>query len=185
MSTIEHKHKFSSTQIQLPKSIGAIMARLAAEIPDTELAQDGREDDHHVTVKYGLHTNQVADVRAILKDEPPVAVRFGKTSLFDSAETKNDYDVVKVVVESGDLKRLNAKISKALEVTDTYPTYKPHATIAYVKAGRGYKYSGRDDLVGEEVIVDTVYFSNKDGDKIPISLGGDRIESAIARSIAK
>lgn len=181
----EHKYDFSSTQINLPKSIGSVISAMAAKIPDADLSDDGREDEPHVTVKYGLHTNRAADVRELLSDEPPIRVRFGKTSLFLADECKKDYDVVKVSVESDDLHHLNKKISGALKVTDTHPTYKPHATIAYVKAGRGKKYDGLDDLDGREVTVNTVHFSDRDGNKHPITLNGDAVEGAIRRSITK
>lgn len=180
-----HKHDFSSTQVHLPREIGAVIEQMGERIPVSDLSTDGREDVPHVTVKYGLHTNTPDDVRKVLADEPPIVLRFGETSLFDAAETKADYDVVKVSVESPDLHRLNKKISAALKVTDTHPTYKPHATVAYVKAGRGKKYIGLDNLVGREAKISTVYFSDKDGKKIPIALNGDRVESAIKRSLRK
>jgi len=180
---MEHKHDFSSTQIHLPKDIGAAISRLAATIPEADLSEDGREDVPHVTVKYGLHTNNAADVRELLRDEPPTHVTFGKTSLFTADETKKDYDVVTVSVESPDLRHLNKVLSRALKVTDTHPTYKPHATVAYVKAGCGKKYADLADLEGKTAVVNTVHFSDKDGNKVPITLSGDPLEAAVKRSI--
>jgi hypothetical protein len=144
---------------------------MAAQIPDADLANDGREDQPHVTVKFGLHTNNVADVRRVLAGEPPITVRLGKTSLFPAKEGAA-YDVVKVDVDSPDLHRLNKKIADALPHTDTHPTYKPHVTLAYVKPGAGKKYVGRTDLAGRTMTVGAVTFSGKDRQEIPIALSG-------------
>lgn len=50
----ERKHKFSSTHVTLPPEVGKRLAELARSIPDEDLGEDGREDDPHVTVLYGL-----------------------------------------------------------------------------------------------------------------------------------
>jgi 2'-5' RNA ligase len=136
LAAAEPPREFSSTQVELPPAISSKLRQLADSIPDSELGEDGREDAPHVTVKFGLHTNDIADVRRVLAGEAPITLTFGKTSLFPAKEGA-DYDVVKVDVDSPDLHRLNAKIAGALEHTDTHPDYKPHATIAYVKAGLG------------------------------------------------
>jgi 2'-5' RNA ligase len=135
-ATTESAREFSSTQVALPKEHAEAVADAAARIPDADLADDGRETDPHVTVKFGLHTNDVEDVRRVLADEPPITVTLGKTSIFPAKEGAA-YDVVKVDVDSPDLHRLNKKIADALPHTDTHPTYKPHVTLAYVKPGSG------------------------------------------------
>jgi len=163
-------HKFSSTQVDLPPAAATKIRELAASIPDTDLAADGRESTPHVTVKYGLHTRDVEEVRSLLANERPVTVTLGRTSHFAGVED-GTADAVMVDVDSPDLHRLNAKIATALKTTDTYPNYKPHATIAYVKPGLGEKYSGRTDLEGETITLDAVTFSSRTGDTFTIPLG--------------
>lgn len=167
----EPPREFSSTQVELPADVAGDIRTLADSIPDADLGEDGREDKPHVTVKFGLHTDDVADVRRVLAGEGPITVTLGKTSLFPAKEGA-DYDVVKVDVDSPDLHRLNAKIAKALEHTDTHPTYKPHATIAYVKAGLGKKYEGRTDLEGKTVTLNAITFSGKNRELVSIPLTG-------------
>jgi 2'-5' RNA ligase len=162
---------FSSTQIELPQEHADALRALAAKIPDEHLAEDGREDHPHVTVKFGLHTNDAEDVRKVLADEPPIKVRLGKTSLFPAKEGA-DYDVVKADVDSPDLHRLNAKIAAALEHTDTHPEYKPHATLAYVKPGLGKQYEGDASLQGREATISAITFSGKDRTETTIPLSG-------------
>ena len=167
----EPPREFSSTQIELPSGLASKITALAKTIPDSELGEDGREDKPHVTVKFGLHTDDVAEVRRVLVGEAPITVTLGKTSIFP-AKDGADYDVVKIDIDSPDLHRLNAKIAGALDNTDTHPTYKPHATIAYVKAGLGQKYVGRTDLEGKTVTLDAITFSGKDRSVVSIPLTG-------------
>jgi 2'-5' RNA ligase len=168
----EPPREFSSTQVDLPSADAQAIGALAKSIPDADLAADGRETDPHVTVKFGLHTADVEDVRRVLAGEPPITLTFGKTSIFPAKEGA-DYDVVKVDVDSPDLHRLNDKIGEALEHTDTHPNYKPHVTLAYVKPGLGQKYVGRTDLAGRTITLDAVAFSGKDRSVVSIPLTGD------------
>lgn len=178
-------HEFSSTQVELPPSHAAAIRRLAESIPTADLAKDGREDKPHVTVKFGLHTDDVADVRRVLAGEAPIRLTLGKTSVFPASETGKDYDVVKVAVNSPDLHRLNAKLAGALEHTDTHPEYKPHATIAYVKAGLGKKYAGRTDLEGQSATLNAVTFSDKNRQHVSIPLEGRADVPVTPRKLAQ
>jgi uncharacterized protein len=170
VANVDKDREFSSTQIQLHPSIADRIKAMGMKIPDSELADDGREDDPHVTVKYGLHTNDPNDVSQLLQGEPAIRYTLGKTSLFPASGDR-DYDVVKVDVHSPDLHRLNKKISDGLAHTDTHPVYMPHATVSYVKAGMGKKYEGLDDCEGLVGVCDHVVFSGKEKDnKTPIPL---------------
>lgn len=169
----EEPRKFSSTQIDLPADVATTITNLARQIPDEDLADKGREDAPHITVKFGLHTDDVEKVREVLKDEPPITVTLGKTSLFPPSESSGNADVVKVDVDSPDLHRLNAKIADALDTTDTHPDYQPHVTVAYVKAGSGKKYEGWiPSGEGTPITINAITFSSKSGETITIPLTG-------------
>lgn len=166
--------RFGSTQVDLPPAVAVLQQQAAARIPDSELAADGREMNGHVTVKYGLHSENPADVQKLLANEPPVEGTIGKISIFP-ATANTPYDVIKMDVDSPDLHRLNAKIAKGTKVTDTHPTYKPHVTLAYVKPGEGAKYIGQsNELTGQKVTFDKVTFSGRDGQEAEIPLTGQR-----------
>jgi 2'-5' RNA ligase len=179
--------KFSSTQVDLPPAEVKLQKQAAAAIPDNELAADGREDKPHVTVKYGLHTDDAGELAALLADEPPIKLKIGKVSIFP-AKGSADYDVVKMDVDSPDLHRLNAKIAKALPVTDTHPDYKPHVTLAYVRPGEGDKYVGQANaLTGREVTLDKILFSSRSGKEveIPLKSSSGVTESRVVESTQK
>jgi hypothetical protein len=57
-------HDYSSTQLDLPAPLASQVQALGQSIPDTDLlAEDGREDQPHVTVKYGLETDDLPGQR--------------------------------------------------------------------------------------------------------------------------
>lgn len=160
------EHKFSTTQFNLPKSLSKKIKAFADAIPDEDLADDGREAEPHITVRYGLHTGNAEDVQRVLAGQEPVVVTLGKTSLFESDE----YDVVKVSVEGAGLVALNELLGSNLENTQTHSGYQPHATIAYVKSGAGSKYADDNFLEGEQVTIDHVVFSDQDDKQVKIML---------------
>lgn len=166
------KHKFSSSESELPAGIAQELVELGKQIPDQDLAADGREDQPHITVKYGLHSKDVEELRKALEGQGPISVKFGKTKVFEGVED-GTADAIVVEVESPDLHLLNGKISDEMEHTDTYPDYKPHATIAYVKPGLGKKYAAKLSLEGKEATLSTVTFSSKTGEKTALPLLGD------------
>lgn len=164
-------HSYSSTQIDLPTMMAIALSEFGLSIPEADLGEDGREGRPHVTVKYGLHTSDPTDLKNLLAGEPAIRIRLGRTAIF---ETEGG-DVLHIQVESDDLHRLNALISSNLEATDTHPTYRPHATIAYLKAGAGQVYAGDDIFEGMEAVIDVIYFSPRDGSAwTAIPLGRDR-----------
>lgn len=160
-SKLEHQPeepKHSSTQVNLPKDVAKFITNYGRQIPESMLAEDGRETEPHITVLYGLPEKQdVAEVAQSLGGEGPIKVKFGKTSVFD---VKGKYDVLKIDIESSDIHRLNGKVA-ALPHTSTHPQYVPHATIAYLKSGEGKKWSGKvvPGVTGKTITIDVVKFS--------------------------
>lgn len=173
--SLSKPHKYSTTHFNLPAKLCGKVLSLAAVIADEDLSEDGREDEPHITIKYGLHTNSASDVRKAVKSFGPVTVTLGRTSIFPASETQSQrggsqFDVVKIDVEGDDLRRLNKAISSALSHTDSHPTYQPHITLAYVKPGRGKVYAGLYDLEGVTVTFDRLTFSDALGRTQTVSL---------------
>jgi 2'-5' RNA ligase len=172
--SMDGTHKFSSTHIDMMDvgrgvSFNKYLKQMAASIPDEELAEDGRETDFHITVKYGLHTQDADEVRQIVEGFGPVRYSLGKSSIFPASK-EHPFDVVKIDVESEGLHRLNALLSDSLECTDTHPEYHPHVTLAYVKTGEGEKYVGAFDFGGSSNTAWNLVFSDKDGNETEIPL---------------
>lgn len=162
------QHDYSSTQVNLPEALADKVLAYGQTIPDADLAVDGREDEIHATVKYGLHTTSADKVRPVLEGFGAVSLALGKTACFEGEE----YDVLYVSVDSPDLVELNKRISEALPVTDTHPTYTPHICVAYLKPGLGANYTGDKRFVGESTTIEKVLFSPSKGRDSQIRMAG-------------
>lgn len=167
----EQSHRFSSTQINLPKkNANEILAWGAKFVADEDVyerdGEYGREDEIHVTVLYGLHANSPDELIELLKDEKPIKYTLKEISLFES----DFFEVLKFTVESSDLKRIHQKIRDNCKSTSTFPEYHPHCTIAYLKKGTGKKYCGKNPFLGTALIADEILFSNRERKKTKIVL---------------
>jgi len=136
------KHHYSWTYINLPTKIQNQLISFGKQIDPDDLyikeAEDGLEKEPHITVKYALLTNEIKDIREILEKEKKGKFYLGESTVFEC----DKYDVIKIEVESKDLRRIHEKLNN-LPHEDKYPEYKAHATIAYLKKGKGKKYIGK------------------------------------------
>ena len=100
------------------------------------LAEFGIEDDPHITCQYGFKDDvSIEDINEFINKvvQKPISIELGEISRFDS----DDYDVIKVDINSPDLHELSDKIRDYFgdSLNITYPNYHPHMTLAYVQKG--------------------------------------------------
>lgn len=137
-------------------------------LPDDVLDPDkGREDELHVTVLYGLHTNDPDDVAKVIESFKPFQIRFGAISKFAAEK----YDVIKIEVSGDKLEEMNEALKK-LPYTSDFPKYQGHCTLAYVKPGSCDHLLPNDAFKDMIVDVADVVFSPADGPKKRIGLNG-------------
>lgn len=131
----------------------------------------GLEEIPHITLKYGLHTNVVNNVKDVILDSGinSINIKLGKISLFENSE----FNVLKINVQSEELAILNKLLSNKLEVTDSYPTYIPHLTIAYLRPECGYSFKNLDRFDGITYSTDRVSFYDKNRNEFIIKLKKD------------
>jgi 2'-5' RNA ligase len=122
----------------------------------------GKETYPHITVKYGIHSEDPEQAVKLLENEKPINFSLGQISLFD---TNEDFDVVKIEVKSKDLENLNKKVSENIEVTDTHPGYIPHVTLAFVQKGFGDNFKGMKDFDGMSGTINKIIFSSSKKEK--------------------
>ncbi len=159
------EHSYASTQLQPPPDILTRVLEYGRTISRKDLAEEGRKLHPHVTVLYGLEC-QAADVKAAIRDTGFVHMVLGKTSLFEGG----DADVLKIEVGGDDIFHLH-KLLEELPHVDTHPVYNPHMTVAYLKPGTGKKYAGNDFLNEEEMVVDSLQFSDPNHKIVNFHLG--------------
>ncbi len=168
-------HKHSNTQVSLPEAHARAVTEFGRRIPENEIYTDpdddsyGREAKPHITIRYGMDTLDPAEIAPAFKDLGRIKARMGKVSVFET----DKYDVVKVDIDSTDLREANKMVGETVKLPgETFKNYIPHATIAYVKKGEGKKYVGDKTFEGREVTFDHVVLSAKDGREHKIPLGG-------------
>lgn len=103
----------------------------------------GLENNPHVTVLYGLlpkvHPDLVCRICESVEDSIEVSIE--GVSAFTG---QDNYDVLKVDVESRTLRKLN-KVLRNLPNENEFKEYDPHMTIAYLKSGCAEKYTDLED----------------------------------------
>lgn len=170
-------YSYSCLMARLPKTLANKVREYAASIPDRCIydsgnGEQGREKDPHITIKYGIHTTDVKEIMDVLNGQVPFRVRLGRITSFLTEK----YIVLKIGVQSEELMALNKKVCKLLECTDTFPEYKPHITIAYLRKNEKNPYYFQDyfnsHLDGIEVMIDELVFSTPGSNKQVISLEG-------------
>ena len=158
-----------SVQVFIDGTLRSTAIRMAELIDTDYLSAKGRELSPHITVKYGFPSHiQLEDVRSIAQLFQPFKVKFGQISLFEN----DDFDVVKVEVDSQELRRLNNLLS-FLPNSDEHVEFNPHLTIAYVLSGLGWLFCNmRNELLNVEYEVREIVFSDEDGRLERVGLGG-------------
>lgn len=178
----EPAHEYSSLQVQITGQPATAIRKMGDAIPDKDLqadegssyggasVPDGREHEPHITCRWGLHfQTPTKRLRNAIKDFGPIQITFGKTSLF----TGDKADVLKVDIVSPDLHQLYALIGRIVPTHTTFPDYRPHATICYLRPGRGKKYAGNATLAGQKITATSIVFSGKRGHRetLPLTSG--------------
>lgn len=170
-------HDYSCLMADVPEDVAREIIAFADTIPDeyiyeTDDEEHGRSKYSHITIKYGIHTFDPSDVLKIVAGSPILSATLGRVTAFHNA----DCIALKVSVQSEDLTRLNGKVRQELRCTDTYPNYKPHITIAYLKKDdkNPYYYTNfyTDEFLGREIQIDRLTFSTPKGNRERIVLGG-------------
>jgi hypothetical protein len=108
----------------------------------------GLEEIPHITILYGIHEDEIdpdSIVSVIESKMKPINIEIDEIDFFENDEN-DEYDVVKYnVLITKELLRYREIFEKSFLNTQTFPEYKPHITIAYVKKGTGKKYKKKLD----------------------------------------
>ena len=165
-------YDFSSVLVDVPEPLATNIIDWGIEnIPEKHVFKNpgfGREDEMHITALYGLHSENSEQIRPIVAKVAPVDVTLGKVTIFDS---RDDYDVVVIEVDSEDLTELNKTLKESVVYTNRYAQFIPHVTIAYVHKNKGWNLCGEAKFSGEEFTVEHVVFSSRNGSKERIPIG--------------
>lgn len=178
---------YGCVMIRLPRPLADEVRGYAASIPPaflkkTEDASTGVPDDIHITVKYGVLTENAEEVATAIAGTYPVVVRLGRAGIFHNPTEA----VLKIGVESLGLRELFNRVNHGLRTVTTYRDFRPHVTVAYLVKREEDPYYYRaffsDAFEGREFEADQVVFSAASGQKSIISFGGEVIPLEMARA---
>ena len=181
--------KYSFTKVEIPKKLAAEVVLWGQQYVPERLIYPyvtpwgqvhGRENNPHITVKWGIVHDDVEPIKALVTKCPPIVAVLGKVSCFDGDE----YDVLKIDVESEDLIRLHNSICDNVENIETFE-YSPHMTIAYVEPGYGHRLSGSKHFDGINLTFSRVIFVHQDKTEIPIPLDGNSVSGKLPGIISE
>jgi len=169
--------------------LNPLMAKKVKEIiklidPEDLHEKTEDEDEPHITVLYGLHTEVPEDAKEVLRGtEFPLDASVVCAEVFKPEG--RDYDVLVLSANSPDIEELNDKLGKLPNTTD-FEFYHPHITVAYLKRGRGDKYQNIvTGLEGKALKFNVLEFSDKEQKKTEIDIEKARSHKYIKREGVK
>lgn len=147
---------YASTQINLPDVLGhRVKVAGLSLMPRLEL-----ETIPHVTVLYGLESDDPEPVREIARGIPGFEVRIGHVGCFEGVEG-GTADAVFLHAQGVGLEVLRQRLEQ-LPRLDQQRAYVPHITLAYVPLGTGKQWEGRNlPVTGERFIAREFIFSER------------------------
>ena len=109
--------------------------------------------NHHITVRYGIKGEDTAGIRAFLEKQAPFEAELGQTDSFPPSEHSDG--AVPIIVPI----RVDRTAAHERRNSDkhgdfkerSFPQYKPHATIAYVKPEAATKYEGDSTAMDKDI----------------------------------
>jgi hypothetical protein len=163
-------HSYGCMMAFLNKSISEILNYSIQIDPDDVYIDPndesyGIEDEPHITLLYGLHDS--IEIKNKLKELFSV-IKLPKFNVHGISAFKNDdFDVLKWELSGDDLFKLNSILKQFFKYTNSYNTYIPHSTIAYLKPGMSDKYVTKFDTI-YELCSDYFVYSDVEGNQIKI-----------------
>ena len=128
----------------------------------------GLEHKPHVTVLYGLHSNEIKDseMKKFVKSNFK-SINIDLPNKFSLFKNEN-FDVLKFDIKNKDLSHFNSLIESNFPFTSKFPIYKAHTTVAYLKPGTGKKYLNIKPNPNHSSMSNTVIYSKSNNTKMTI-----------------
>ena len=143
-----------------------LQRQISEEVLYTAEPGYGRELNSHITIIYGLHNEaDFFDIRRMLYNYKNIPVTLTTISKF----SEEHYDVIKIDVISDVCHQLHNQVKNECNSTQTYDSYNPHVTLAYVLPGSCDELLGVE--VNEEFKLKECEFWHKEGYMIPLQVG--------------
>lgn len=120
--------------------------------------ENGIQKLFHITVLFGVNNDVKDEVKKVFDKYRPVHIETTEIKYFSSDP---NYDVAIVRCKSEELTKIHNELKDTLENEETYPNYKPHITIAYLK--KGERLDDSEQITNISWEVDSLDLSTSDG----------------------
>jgi hypothetical protein len=164
-----HSYGCAMLYFSLPE-MESIHLKISSEDLYTETGNDsyGLETEPHVTLLYGIHSDDVDDVDLFNVCEQH---NYSGITVHTVSAFKNEkFEVLKFEVQGNGLRECNRELMKTFPYTSDYPDYHPHCTIAYLKPGTSDKYVEAMKGISYVVAPSRLVYSKPNGDKLAVEL---------------
>ena len=158
------EYSYSCIMLLLPENITKNIKKFISENIDESILYKGEGEGGlskhiHTTVKYGLDETNFDVIKELLSKYKDIKFKLKNITKFDSDDK---YDVIKIDIDSKELRDMNKHVSKTVQCTDTFKEYKPHVTLAYVKKGKCDELINNSKFNGVGGTMNKVYFTTPD-----------------------
>ena len=175
---VSTKYKYGSTQVNISADSEAAQSLETARtrISQNDLAGQGKDigaGGNHVTVRYGVEGEETEGIKKYLSYLAPFEASLGKTDKFPPSEHSDGASVIIAPIEAPELHQINSEIEKHGDFAEpSFPEYKPHATVAYVKPEVADRYVGMGVTHGKKFTVNEIAITDRNGKQEVVKLGG-------------
>lgn len=130
------------------------------EHPYKPMNPDGREDEPHVTVLFGLTKSEDYEaVKKMVEEFGMIYFKFGNISAFRNPESP--HDVLKIEIISEELNKLHYKIRETFDNKCTFE-FNGHTTLSYIIKDSCKDIEGKFAGTGKEYLCKQMIFSDRD-----------------------
>jgi 2'-5' RNA ligase len=148
------------------------------------LPNKGYDKSPHITLATGIIDQEPEKAFELLNKKGPFNVRLGEVECFRKPE--KGYDVIKIAVDSDDLKQLNEALLETVEVNNSINPFTPHITLAYVKPFSCDNLLGHSEFKGMEVPIEGYVYSDREkGGRIVKLKKGEPLKESLDYSLAE
>ena len=160
-----HKNEYGCLMAMVSPTAGQSIIKFGKSlIRDSDLyikqgEEYGRETEPHVTIRFGFTPDlKDAEIKKVIADVKSFDITSSGISIFEN----EDFDVVKFDInKSGPLMELHER-STVYPHVNSFPTYHPHLTVAYVRKG-----SFKNKITDKHLLfkINRLKYSGMNGDK--------------------
>ena len=166
---------FGTIQAELPESSPAAVALASAreEIAEEDLAGRGLDiGPPHITLRYGVHGEDISAIEDLLKAHSPIAATLGATSSFPPSANNSGVAVIIATIECPELHALHQRLGEVVDFMEPTFAYEPHVTVAYVRPEVAEKYVGNQITAGHAFVITEVVIRTQSRDEMIVTLNG-------------